>query len=300
MHKEHKAEEIKRISETFKIAPVIATILLNRGITEPDTFITPSENSLLDPFLMLGMEKGTERILKAISDGEKIAIYGDYDVDGITSTAIMVKFLQSHKADVIYYIPDRHEEGYGINMDAIDKIHAQGVSLLITVDCGITAVKEIAYAKELGIDTIITDHHECKEETPDAYCLINPKQPGCQYPFKRLAGVGVAFKLLQALTLKMHFHMRELIDEYIDLVAIGTIADVMPLVGENRIIVSSIKSEYTCEQLVGKKIIVVANLEPARIAGVESQGMLLAATNGACGCQVVFLPDCVPNGTQIK
>jgi len=237
MHKEHKAEEIKRISETFKIAPVIATILLNRGITEPDTFITPSENSLLDPFLMLGMEKGTERILKAISDGEKIAIYGDYDVDGITSTAIMVKFLQSHKADVIYYIPDRHEEGYGINMDAIDKIHAQGVSLLITVDCGITAVKEIAYAKELGIDTIITDHHECKEETPDAYCLINPKQPGCQYPFKRLAGVGVAFKLLQALTLKMHFHMRELIDEYIDLVAIGTIADVMPLVGENRIIV---------------------------------------------------------------
>ncbi len=237
MHKENKLEDVKSLSETYSVAPVIATIMLNREITEPKTFLVPSEEFLLDPFLMLGMEKATERILRAIDNNEKIAVYGDYDVDGITSTAIMVKFLRSHKVDVIYYIPDRHEEGYGINTDAIDKIHAQGVTLLITVDCGITAVKEIAYAKELGIETIITDHHECKDETPDAYCLLNPKQQDCKYPFKKLAGVGVAFKLLQALTRKMHFHMRELIDEYIDLVAIGTIADVMPLVGENRIIV---------------------------------------------------------------
>ena len=237
MHKEHKLEDVKTLRETFGVAPIIATIMLNREITEPKNFIEPSEKALIDPFLMLGMEDATERILKALNSNEKIAVYGDYDVDGITSTAIMVKFLRSHNADVIYYIPDRHEEGYGINTDAIDKIHAQGVTLLITVDCGITAVKEIAYAKELGIETIITDHHECKDETPDAYCLLNPKQPDCGYPFKKLAGVGVAFKLLQALTIKMHFHMRELIDEYIDLVAIGTIADVMSLVGENRIIV---------------------------------------------------------------
>ena len=178
-----------------------------------------------------------KRILKAIEDHEKIAVYGDYDVDGITSTAIMVKFLRSHKADVMYYIPDRLEEGYGINKGAIDKIAQTGVTLLITVDCGITAVGEIAYAKEKGIDTIITDHHECKDETPDAYCLLNPKQPACPYPFKKLAGVGVAFKLLQALTIEMRFHMRELIEEYADLVAIGTVADVMPLIGENRVIV---------------------------------------------------------------
>ena len=140
MHKEHTSQEIKSLSENYGVAPVIATIMLNREITDPKTFITPSEDALLDPFLMLGMEKAAERILKAIKENEKIAIYGDYDVDGITSTAIMVKFLRSHKADVIYYIPDRHEEGYGINTDAIDKIHSQGVSLLITVVCGITAV----------------------------------------------------------------------------------------------------------------------------------------------------------------
>lgn len=283
MHKEHKAEDVKNISQKYEIAPVIATILLNRGITEPESFITPSESALLDPFLMLGMEKATERVLKAISNGEKIAIYGDYDVDGITSTAIMVKFLRSHKADVIYYIPDRHEEGYGINMDAIDKIHAQNVSLLITVDCGITAVKEIAYAKKLGIDTIITDHHECKEETPDAYCLLNPKQPECNYPFKKLAGVGVAFKLLQALTIKMHFHMRELIDEYIDLVAIGTIADVMPLVGENRIIVK--RGLELLKYTVNRGIRALSDIAEINLSSVQTGtiGFMLAPRINAAG-----------------
>lgn len=283
MHKDHSMEDVKNLSENYGVAPLIATILLNRGITEPDSFITPSEKALLDPFLMLGMEKATERILKAIKDGEKIAIYGDYDVDGITSTAIMVKFLRSHNADVIYYIPDRHEEGYGINMDAINKIHAEGVTLLITVDCGITAVKEIAYAKELGIETIITDHHECKEETPDAFCLLNPKQPDCQYPFKRLAGVGVAFKLLQALTMKMHFHMRELIDEYIDFVAIGTIADVMPLVGENRIIVK--RGLELLKYTVNRGIRALADVAEINLSDVQTGtiGFMLAPRINAAG-----------------
>lgn len=283
MHREHKVEDVKNLSENYNVAPIIATIMLNRGITDPGSFITPTEEGFLDPFLMLGMEKATERILKAIADNEKIAIYGDYDVDGITSTAIMVKFLRSHKADVIYYIPDRHEEGYGINTDAIDKIHAQGVSLLITVDCGITALKEIAYAKELGIETIITDHHECKDETPDAYCLLNPKQPDCEYPFKKLAGVGVAFKLLQALTIKMHFHMRELIDEYIDLVAIGTIADVMPLVGENRIIVK--KGLELLKYTVNRGIRALADVAEINLSGVQTGtiGFMLAPRINAAG-----------------
>ena len=283
MHKEHKAEDVKSLSEDYGVAPIIATIMLNRGITDPESFITPTEDGFLDPFMMLGMEKATERILKAIADNEKIAIYGDYDVDGITSTAIMVKFLRSHKADVIYYIPDRHEEGYGINTDAIDKIHAQGVTLLITVDCGITALKEIAYAKELGIETIITDHHECKDETPDAYCLLNPKQPDCEYPFKKLAGVGVAFKLLQALTIKMHFHMRELIDEYIDLVAIGTIADVMPLVGENRIIVK--KGLELLKYTVNRGIRALADVAEINLSNVQTGtiGFMLAPRINAAG-----------------
>ena len=283
MHKEHKAEDVKSLSENYNVAPIIATIMLNRGITDPESFITPTEEGFLDPFMMLGMEKATERILKAIADNEKIAIYGDYDVDGITSTAIMVKFLRSHKADVIYYIPDRHEEGYGINTDAIDKIHAQGVTLLITVDCGITALKEIAYAKELGIETIITDHHECKDETPDAYCLLNPKQPDCEYPFKKLAGVGVAFKLLQALTIKMHFHMRELIDEYIDLVAIGTIADVMPLVGENRIIVK--KGLELLKYTVNRGIRALADVAEINLSSVQTGtiGFMLAPRINAAG-----------------
>ena len=283
MHKEHTTEQIKSLSENYGVAPIIATIMLNREITEPKTFISPDENALLDPFLMLGMEEATERILNAINHNEKIAIYGDYDVDGITSTAIMVKFLRSHKADVIYYIPDRHEEGYGINTDAIDKIHAQGVTLLITVDCGITAVKEIAYAKTLGIETIITDHHECKDETPEAYCLLNPKQPNCGYPFKKLAGVGVAFKLLQALTLKMHFHMRELIDEYIDLVAIGTIADVMQLVGENRIIVK--KGLELLKYTMNRGIRALAEVADINLSSVQTGtiGFMLAPRINAAG-----------------
>ncbi len=283
MHKEHKPEDVKNLTDTYSVAPVISTILLNRGITEPQNFITPTEDALIDPFLMTGMERATERILSAIEKNEKIAIYGDYDVDGITSTAIMVKFLRSHKADVMYYIPDRHEEGYGINTDAIDKIKSQGVTLLITVDCGITAVKEIAYAKSLGIETIITDHHECKDETPDAYCLLNPKQSDCEYPFKKLAGVGVAFKLLQALTIKMHFHMRELIDEYIDLVAIGTIADVMPLVGENRIIVK--RGLELLKYTVNRGIRALADVADINLSNVQTGtiGFMLAPRINAAG-----------------
>ena len=283
MCKEHKQEDILKISNDYNIPPVIATILMNRGIEEPENFINPTENSLLDPFLMQGMNKAVDRIISAIENGEKIAIYGDYDVDGITSTAIMVKFLRMHKADVIYYIPDRLEEGYGINKVAIDKIAESGVSLLITVDCGITAVSEIEYAKSKGIDTIVTDHHECKEDMPDAYCILNPKQPTCTYPFKKLAGVGVAFKLLQAITSKMHFHMKELIDEYIDLVAIGTVADVMPLIGENRVIVKNGLGHLSYTQNRG--IRALADIAEINLSNVQTGtiGFMIAPRINAAG-----------------
>lgn len=237
LSRNHRKEDVLAVSRQYGLPPVIATILLNRGVQEVETFIHPSAEQLPDPFLMKGMEHAAQRILQALDRGEHITVYGDYDVDGITSTAILVSFLKEHKAEVNYYIPDRLEEGYGMNRAAIDKIAALGTSLLITVDCGITAVDEVLYARECGMDVIVTDHHECKEELPEAYCILNPKQPDCPYPFKKLAGVGVVFKLLQALTIQMKFHMKELIEEYIDIVAIGTVADVMPLVGENRAIV---------------------------------------------------------------
>ncbi|MBQ4515986.1 MAG: single-stranded-DNA-specific exonuclease RecJ [Clostridia bacterium] len=237
LSKNNSRDDVLRISSENQLPPILATVLLNRGIEDVKEYLLPDTEKLLDPFIMKGMEQATERILQAIKNGEHITVYGDYDVDGITSTAALVKFLSSHKAVVDYYIPDRLEEGYGMNRDAIDRIAARGTRLMITVDCGITAVAEIEYATSCGMEVIVTDHHECKESLPDALCILNPKQADCPYPFKKLAGVGVVFKLLQALTLKMKYHMKELLDEYLDLVAIGTVADVMPLLGENRIIV---------------------------------------------------------------
>ncbi len=237
LNKKNSADEIKDLSRRYNIPPIVASILLNRGITDIGEFLAPSTDNLLDPFLMLGMKEACELILETVNKNEKITVYGDYDVDGITSTAILVSFLRKHGADCDYYIPDRREEGYGINVSAIEKIASSGTKLIITVDCGITATNEIKKAKELGMEVIVTDHHECKDELPKASVILNPKQPGCGYPFKKLAGVGVVFKLLVALTTRLKYHLKQLYDEYLDLVAIGTIADVMPLVGENRIIV---------------------------------------------------------------
>ncbi|MBQ3225525.1 MAG: DHH family phosphoesterase, partial [Clostridia bacterium] len=226
--KEHDREKIMEIKDAYGLAPILAVVLLNRGIDNVEEFIHPEIELLRDPFLMKGMDVAAERILRAQNAGEHITVYGDYDVDGITSTAALVKFLQTHGAEVDYYIPDRLEEGYGLSCDAIDTIAARGTKLLITVDCGITAVDEINYAKECGMDVIVTDHHECKDALPSALCILNPKQPDCPYPFQKLAGVGVVFKLLEALTIQMKFHKQELLDEYLDLIAVGTVADVMP------------------------------------------------------------------------
>ncbi len=235
-----ESEQIMNLSQKHGIPPMVASILLKRGLESFDEFISPDLSKLHDPFLMKDMDKAVLRVLKAIENGETIAVYGDYDVDGITSTAVLTKFLRTQGAkNVIYYIPDRFQEGYGVNMDAIRCLASQGVKLLITVDCGITALQEVSHAQCLGVDVIITDHHECKESLPEAVAVLNPKRPDCDYPFKKLAGIGVVFKLLEAITLEMKFHIKALYDEYLDIVALGTIADVMPLIGENRIIVKN-------------------------------------------------------------
>jgi len=231
-------ERIKELSSQYGLPPVVMTILLKRGFASFEDYVFPDTDKLHDPYLMKGMHEASARIVQALKNHEKITVYGDYDVDGITSTAILVRFLRERGGNVSYYIPSR-EEGYGVNIAAIDTIAADGSTLLITVDCGITATKEVEYAKTIGMDVVVTDHHECKDEVPLAVSVLNPKQADCSYPFKKLAGVGVVFKLLHALTLELKFHEREFFDRYIDLVSLGTVADVMPLVGENRIIVKN-------------------------------------------------------------
>ncbi len=220
------------------IPPLPAAVLCARGLDTPEKareFLDDREALLHDPFLLKDMDRAVARIQKALEQHETIAVYGDYDVDGITSTCLLTDFLRRQGANVVFYIPDRMEEGYGLSHQAVELLHEQGVTLIITVDCGITAVTETIHAAELGIDVVITDHHECKEILPDAVAVINPHRIDCQYPFPCLAGVGVAFKLV--LALGGPERRQELLAEYADLTAIGTVADVMQLTGENRAIV---------------------------------------------------------------
>ena len=215
-----------------------ALVLCARGLTGPEgarAFLSGDAAPLHDPFLLRDMDKAAARLERAIAAGEPIAVYGDYDVDGITSTCLLTQFLRERGGQAISYIPDRLEEGYGLNREAVDALRARGVTLIVTVDCGITALEETAYAMALGVDVIITDHHECKEALPPALAVVDPHRPGCGYPFAGLAGVGVALKLALALTPEAE---REAVfAAYADLAAVGTVADVMPLTGENRTIV---------------------------------------------------------------
>ena len=238
-NKAFSKEEIEEFSEACGIGPALSVVLLNRGIKTPkevNSYMKKSLENIHNPFMLDGMEEACSRILSAIEKKEKIVIYGDYDVDGITATATVYKFLKSQGADVSYYIPDRFSEGYGINILAINKIARSGAKLMITVDCGITAVGEVEFAKTQGLDIIITDHHTCREELPKAVSVINPKRADSSYAFSGLAGVGVAFKLVLALAIKLGMNTRDVFMEYVDMVALGTIADVVPLVDENRVI----------------------------------------------------------------
>ena len=217
--------------------PLLAAMLAQRGFTEPeaaDEFINGGIELLLPPESMADMSRAAERVRAAIERGETVAVYGDYDVDGITSACLVASYLRQRGLKCRPYIPDRLEEGYGLNTAALDTIKASGATLVITVDCGITAVQEAEHAKALGLDLIITDHHECGSlSLPDALAVVDPKRHDCPYPNKGLAGVGVAFKLLCA----VDGDADALLERYADLVAAGTVADVMPLTGENRYIV---------------------------------------------------------------
>jgi len=214
-------------------SPLAAAALCGRGCTDPASAaaLLSCEERLPDPLLMQDMDRAAARVREALSNGEKIAVYGDYDVDGITATCLLLEFLRSRGADCLFYIPGRLEEGYGLNCPAIAQLAAQGVTLLITVDCGITALDEARRCAELGLDLIITDHHECKGELPEAVAVVDPHRPGDPYPHRGLAGVGVAFKLAAAVC----GDQEGLLASCADLVCLGTVADVMPLVGENRL-----------------------------------------------------------------
>lgn len=217
-------------------APLAAMVLASRGMEDDHQAraYLDCNAPLLDPFLMTDMDKAAGRVGLAMSRGEKIAVFGDYDVDGITATCLLTDFLRRHGADVVSYIPGRLEEGYGLNPIAIRQLHDEGVKLIVTVDCGITAVNEAELCRKLGIDLVITDHHECKQTLPAAIAVVDPHRPDGGYPHKNLSGVGVAFKLASALC----GSQETVLEEYADMVCLGTVADVMPLQGENRVFVA--------------------------------------------------------------
>ena len=235
---ETETEKIDEISNKYNINKLLARILVNRGIkTEKEIkiFLEPTRNDFYDAFLLPDMEKAVDRIIKAINNKEKVIIYGDYDVDGITSVTVLKKFLKERGLDVGFYIPNRIEEGYGLNKKAIEKIIEQAYTLIITVDCGISGIEEIEECSKIGIDTIVTDHHEQGDILPNAYAVIDAKRKDNKYPFRDLAGVGIVFKLIQAISIKLNLDDKEYL-KYLDIVAVGTISDIVPLIDENRVI----------------------------------------------------------------
>ena len=225
------------LTRELQIDPVIARLLVDRGLTTPETahrFLNPTVDHLHDPFLMTDLPVGVDRLLAAIERGERIAVHGDYDVDGVTSTVILRRLIELLGGDVVHFIPERLRDGYGLQPEAIDRLHERNIRVIISVDCGIRSQEAAARAKELGIDLVITDHHEPGASLPPALAVINPRRPDCAYPDKDLAGVGVTLKVAHALCLKTD-RMRWL-PGFLKLAAIGTVADMVPLRGENRVI----------------------------------------------------------------
>lgn len=238
--KKHDYKIIKNLSESLNVSPIVAALLSSRGFDTEETahkFLFPKYEHLHEPNLLKGMKTAVKRILQAVENKEKILIWGDYDVDGTTGTTVLRKALEILGAETGFHVPHRFTEGYGINIPMLEKAKERGYKLVISVDCGITSFEPVAWAKENGMDFIITDHHLAKEKgNPDAFAVINPNQAGCEYPDKNLAGVGVAFKLAHALLREKG--KENVVPHFLKVVAIGTVADVMKLTGENRAIVS--------------------------------------------------------------
>ncbi len=278
---DYDQKTVEHICQKFNISPIVAKVLVSRGITddkEIDAFLYTNADHFYDPFLLPDMTCAVERIKKAISQNEKIAVYGDYDVDGITATYILFDYLKSLGADVIFYIPDRNDDGYGLNTRAIDFLCYKDVRLIITVDVGITAFEETRYAKSLGIDIVITDHHTPTDALPDAIAVINAKLKGHNYPNHELAGVGVAFKLIFALS----GCDKNIIDTYCEFACIGTIADMVSLVGENRFIASYGLNRIKETKNYGlKALIEVSGIENSKISSSNISFALAPRLNAA-------------------
>ena len=270
--------------ERAGLPPLLAAVLAARGIRsggQARQLLSPGEEPLLPPLQMLGMDRAAARVRLALERGERMAVYGDYDVDGITATCLLTEFLSGEGGDVLPYIPGRLEEGYGLNREAIASLARQGVTLVVTVDCGITAVDEVAFASQLGVDVVVTDHHTCKGTLPAAAAVVDPHQPGCPYPFKGLAGVGVALKL--AMAVAGPERARQVWESSCDLAAIGTVADVMPMTGENRPIVSAGLARLNPSRRLGLERLISLSGQGDRPISSVSVGYTLAPRINASG-----------------
>ena len=283
----HIADAHPQAAERLKAAGypcLVSEVLASRGIETAEqaaAFLEHEQRLMYSPFLMADMDKAVARLQQALAAGERMAVFGDYDVDGITATCILVDYLQSRGADVLHYIPRRIEDGYGLSRDAIENLYRQGARLLITVDCGITGVEEVDFANSLGMDVIITDHHECKETLPHAAAVVDPHRPDCGYPFKHLAGCGVALKLV--LALGGPDREEALFSRYCTLAAIGTVADVMQMSGENRTIVSRGLASISRSDFIGLHALLhEAGLSDKTVTSVQI-GFVLAPRINAAG-----------------
>lgn len=260
-------EKIAKLSKTLNVPDAISSLLLQRGIADFESaklFFRPDWSQLHDPFLMKDMNKAVDRILLAMNTNEKIMIFGDYDVDGTTSVALLTDYLKNKIFYIKPYIPDRYSEGYGISKKGIEVAKEEGISLIIALDCGIKAFQEIHYAKELGIDFIVCDHHLPEKSIPDAVAVLDPKRYDCKYPFKELCGCGIGFKLIQALQTKLKLPKNELI-MYSDLVATAIAADIVPLVGENRVLTFIGLKKLQSDPRLGFKILTNQLRKPLKV-----------------------------------
>ena len=291
-------EQINTLSDSLKISKLLAAILCVRGFdvqSASNLFSYDNAACIHDPFLMKDMEKAVIRINAAIEKNEVITVYGDYDADGVTSCSLLVKCIQSLGGNVNYYIPERESEGYGVNFNSIDVISKRKTTLLITVDCGITATKECEYAKELGIDMIVTDHHECSDVIPNAVAILNPKRPDCNYPFKSLAGVGVALKLAQALN-KDKMSYIDTVLTYSEFAAIGSIADIVTLVDENRVICSlGLNSLMKTKNKGIHALIDISGLDQSKIDTVKVGFVIAPKINSVGRLENVIFKDKILN-----
>jgi single-stranded-DNA-specific exonuclease len=273
-----------------ELPPLVVQILSNRGVTEPDqvyNFLARRPSDDTDPFLLKGMLEAVARLRQAIDAGELIAIFGDYDADGVTATALMTHTLTALGGRIRPYIPNRFDEGYGLNEEALTGLAQEGVRVVLTVDCGIRSVREVVHGNQLGLDMILTDHHYVGQELPPALAAINPKQPGCPYPFKKLAGVGLAFKLAQALVQDIesrgNCHSSLATDDLLDLVALGTVADLAPLKGENRELVANGLGRLNKPQRPGVQMLLTqAGVQPGQVDAITI-GFVLGPRLNAAG-----------------